>query len=150
MISQTVEYALRAIVYLGYRHPNPCTGPEMAKEIHVPLPYLSKVMHSLSRSKIVHAKRGRSGGFVLAKTPEEMTMWEVVNSVEPFQRIRECPMGLVTHRPTLCPLHRTLDDAMASAEESFRQTTIAQLIAGAAGVKPLCEEQPTIQLVSLG
>lgn len=150
MISQTVEYALRAIVYLGYRHPNPCTGPEMAKEIHVPLPYLSKVMHSLSRAKIVHAKRGRSGGFILAENPDTMTVWDVVNAVEPFQRIRECPLGLSTHRGTLCPLHRSLDDAMASAEEAFRRTTIAQLLAGAAGVKPLCEESPSVQLVSLG
>jgi len=139
MISQTVEYALRAVVCLANEHPKPCTTQQIAKVTMVPGAYLSKVMQSLVRSQLLKSQRGRRGGFVLMRPPEELTIWDVIDSVEPFKRIRECPLGMRGHGTNLCPLHRRLDDSMAEAEHIFRTSTINSLLAGASGVTPLCE-----------
>jgi Rrf2 family protein len=144
MISQTVEYALRAIVTIAQQDGVPCTSRRLAAITKVPAPYLSKLMQGLVRAKLVTSKRGLHGGFVLTKEPSALTIWEVVDAVEPFQRIRDCPLGIGAHQGTLCPLHGRLDGAMAMVEESFRGTTVAEILAPAGSVTPLCEEQSMI------
>ncbi|MFT5527394.1 MAG: Rrf2 family nitric oxide-sensitive transcriptional repressor [Pirellulaceae bacterium] len=140
MISQTVEYALRAIVTIAQHDGTACTAKQLAAITRVPGPYLSKLMQGLVRSELVASKRGLHGGFVLTRPPTELTIWEVVDAVEPFKRIRECPLGISSHGGTLCPLHRRLDNAMGMVEESFRQSTIADLLSQPGSVTPLCED----------
>ena len=141
MISQTVEYALRAIVTLAQHEGAACTSRQISEITQVPAPFLSKLMQGLVRANLVTSKRGLHGGFVLTKDPSELTVWEVVDSVEPLKRIRECPLGIGSHGGTLCPLHRRLDNAMGLVEESFRNATIAQLLSEPGSVTPLCEKK---------
>jgi Rrf2 family transcriptional regulator, nitric oxide-sensitive transcriptional repressor len=74
----------------------------------------------------------------LVKSPEELTILEVVNAVEPIGRIRTCPLGLAAHGVHLCPLHRRLDNAMATVEEAFAATTLAEVLAEPTTSVPLC------------
>jgi Rrf2 family nitric oxide-sensitive transcriptional repressor len=138
MISQTVEYALRAVVYLADQGESR-TVVQIAEVTKVPAAYLSKVMQSLSRAKLVHSQRGLHGGFTLTKDPKDITIWEVVEAVEPLQRIKECPLDLAAHRVRLCPLHKRLDDALATIEKAFRDTTMAEVLAEPTTSKPLCD-----------
>lgn len=138
MISQTVEYALRAMVYLADQQGTPRTTQEMAAVTKVPAAYLAKVLHHLGKAGLVHAQRGLHGGFGLVNAPEDVTIWDVVDAVEPCQRIRSSPLGLAAHRVRLCPLHKRLDDALGLIEESFRETTLADIIAEPTSSKPLC------------
>ena len=138
MFSQTVEYALRAVVHLADRTPSPRTTDQIAEATLVPKAYLSKVLQGLCHAGIVQSKRGLGGGMVLTKPPSELTILEVVNAVEPVGRIRECPLGLVGHGVRLCPLHRRLDRALALVEEAFRQTTLAEVLAEPTSSRPLC------------
>src|SRR5262245_57797066 len=129
MFSQTVEYALRAVVHLADQAPAPRTTEQIATATLVPKAYLSKVLQGLRRGKIVRSRRGIGGGMVLTKSPAQLTILEVVNAVEPIGRIRECPLGLSTHGVRLCPLHRRLDSALAMVENAFRETTLAEVLA---------------------
>jgi Rrf2 family protein len=146
VISQTVEYSLRAVVALAYRGSEPCTAQQISEQTEVPAPYLAKLMQSLVRSGLVNSRRGLHGGFVLAKNPQEITIWDVVDAIEPFQRIRECPLRISAHAGGLCPLHRRLDEAMETAEASFRGTTIAELLNAPGGKAPLCERPGVVTL----
>jgi Rrf2 family protein len=137
VISQTVEYALRAVVFLADRG-EPCTTRAIAERTKVPPAYLAKVLHALGRAGLVGARRGPGGGCVLAKPPAGLTVWEVVDAVEPLQRIRACPLGLDAHRGRLCPLHKRLDDALALVEHAFRTTTVGELLATPTTSRPLC------------
>jgi Rrf2 family transcriptional regulator, nitric oxide-sensitive transcriptional repressor len=137
MISQTVEYALRAMVFLADKK-EPRTTQQIAEVTQVPAAYLSKVMQGLNRARLVHSQRGLHGGFALARSPEELTIWDVVQAVEPLQRIRSCPLDLDAHRVRLCPLHKRLDDALAMIEKAFKETTLAEILAEPTTSKPLC------------
>ncbi len=139
MFSQTVEYALRAVVHLADHAPEPRTTDQIAAATLVPKAYLSKVIQGLARAKIVQSKRGIGGGVSLAKPPDKLTILEVVNAVEPIARIRECPLGLKTHGVRLCPLHRRMDAALAQVEAAFRATTLAEVLAEPSSSHPLCE-----------
>src|SRR5690349_12957032 len=117
MISQTVEYALRATVYLADQAPEPRTTEQISAVTRVPHAYLSKVLQNLARAGVVASQRGLHGGFILARPAEHLTILEVVNAVDPIRRIRQCPLGIATHGTFLCPLHRRLDEALASVEQ---------------------------------
>lgn len=147
MISQTVEYALRAIVTIAQHEGKPCTAKKIAEITQVPLPYLSKLMQGLVRGKLVNSQRGLHGGFVLTKTPQEITILDVIDVIEPFKRILTCPLGIESHGTTLCPLHRRLDKAMEATESILRATTLAEMLGQPGSVTPLCEEK---KLVTLG
>lgn len=128
MISQTAEYALRAIVCLADAGDEPRTTEQISQLTLVGREYLAKVLQSLRQAGLIRAKRGKNGGFQLAKTPEELTVLEIVNAIDPLKRITHCPLGLVAHQAELCPLHTEIDAAMDTVEAAFRETTIANLL----------------------
>jgi Rrf2 family protein len=139
VISQTVEYALRAVAYLAQQSPEGRTTEEIAEVTRVPRAYLSKVLQALVRGGVVHSQRGIGGGMTLTRLPSELTILEVVNAVDPIQRIRSCPLGLASHGVHLCPLHRRLDNALALVEEAFGRSTLAEILAEPSPSTPLCE-----------
>lgn len=139
MISQTTEYALRAVVWLA-RKPDEQQGTKKISDaIHVPPGYLSKVLQKLTRAGLVTSSPGRSGGFRLTRPPAEIQVLEVVNAVDPLQRIHTCPLGIEDHGSNLCALHQKLDDDLARTEKAFASTTIIELLADKNGAPPLCE-----------
>jgi Rrf2 family nitric oxide-sensitive transcriptional repressor len=139
MFSQTVEYALRAVVHLADQSPEPRTTEQIAAATKVPKAYLSKILQSLNRGGVVHSQRGQGGGMTLHKAPAELTILEVVSAVDPIRRIKTCPLGIVSHGMRLCPLHRRLDNAMAMVESAFAATTLAEVLAEPSLSAPLCE-----------
>jgi Rrf2 family transcriptional regulator, nitric oxide-sensitive transcriptional repressor len=139
VFSQTVEYALRAVCYLASQSPKACTTEEVAGTTKVPRAYLSKVLQCLARGGLVHSQRGLGGGMTLTKEPKDLTILEVVNAVEPIQRIQTCPLGLSSHGLRLCPLHRRLDNALAMVEKAFGGTTLAEVLSEPTSSRPLCE-----------
>jgi Rrf2 family transcriptional regulator, nitric oxide-sensitive transcriptional repressor len=147
MLSQTVEYALRAAIFLAHRGDQPATTGEVAKHTKVPAAYLSKILQGMVKAGVVKSQRGVGGGVSLVKTPEELTILEVVNAVEPVQRIKTCPLGLRSHGIRLCPLHARIDAALAMVESAFRNTTLAEVLSETDGSIPLCDEAGHPQLL---
>ncbi|HNB21812.1 MAG: Rrf2 family transcriptional regulator [Candidatus Obscuribacterales bacterium] len=129
MISQTAEYALRAAVFLA-ENTGGQTTEQISQATKIPNAYLAKVLQLLSRSSIVQSQRGLGGGFTLKIAASKLTVLDVVNAVDPIERIRECPLDLDAHATKLCPLHRRLDEATALVERAFGDTRISDLLAG--------------------
>jgi Rrf2 family protein len=138
MLSQTVEYSLRAIVWLAGHPEEPQTTQQIAEATLVPAGYLAKVMQCLVKGGLVGAQRGKGGGFLLTRSAAEMSVLEIVNVVEPIQRIRKCPLGIAAHGSFLCPLHKRLDAAMEMVEQAFRESSIGDLLAEPSQSRPLC------------
>ncbi len=141
MLSQTVEYALRAVIFLASVSPDAQTTSEIGRATQVPLAYLSKVLQGLRQEGILKSQRGVGGGISLVRTPQELTILDVVNAVEPLGRITTCPLGLAAHGEHLCPLHRRMDDAIQVMEEAFHSTTLAEVLA---------DPNPSIPLTNIG
>ena len=139
MLSQTVEYALRAVVYLAGENDGPASTAAVARATKVPPAYLAKVLHALVKAGIVAARRGVGGGVTLAKDPARLTILEVVNAVDSIQRIKTCPLDLAAHGARLCPLHKRVDAALALVEDAFGSTTLAEVLAEPSKGKPLCD-----------
>jgi Rrf2 family nitric oxide-sensitive transcriptional repressor len=130
MISRTAEYALRAVVFLGNQQGKAQTTAAIAKASDAPADYLAKVMQSLGRAEVVKSRRGLNGGFTLGRDASDISLLQVVEAVDKFQRIHRCPLGRPAHGNELCPLHQRMDNVMANAEEVYRATSVADVLDG--------------------
>lgn len=128
MFSQTIEYAMRAVLALASGDGSPMTTRQIAETMRVPQSYLSKVLQSLVRAGLVYSTRGLKGGFVLVGEAEDLSLLQIVNAVSPIKRIESCPLDLSGHKSELCPLHRRLDQAMAMVEDAFGSTSLAEVV----------------------
>ena len=138
MLSKTAEYALRRVVLLGGAPSEAESADHLAAATKVPRRYLHKVLQDLVRGGLLHSQSGPGGGYSLARSPEKISILDVVNAVAPLERIRHCPLGLTSHT-SLCPLHKELDKAYAATEAAFARVTIAQLLRSTSKIVPLCE-----------
>ncbi len=126
MFSQTVEYALRAVMLVAGAEGTPVNSERISKQSRIPHAYLSKVMRGLVVAKIVKSQLGPNGGFVMAREIGSVSVLDVVNAVDPLRRITSCPLGRADH-VVLCPLHREMDDAMHHVECRLKEVSIAEL-----------------------
>ncbi len=147
MIPQTSEYALRAVVHLAAREDaDPLSAQEISDAVRAPVGYLQKILRMLARDGILLAQRGSKGGFSLAKVPTAISVLDVLRASDTaVARIERCPLGIKGHT-SLCSLHKLLDEQLAHAERTFASTTIADLLDGDGGVRPLCGRSGRIPL----
>lgn len=128
MFSKTTEYALRAAVYLSEQYPSKKTSVQVAETTHTPVRYAARVLQLLVESELALSTRGPNGGFALSREPDQITLLDVIRSVEPLDRITCCPLDLPEHDKDLCPLHKTMDRVAAAAEGILGDTSLASVM----------------------
>jgi Rrf2 family transcriptional regulator, nitric oxide-sensitive transcriptional repressor len=151
MLSQTTEYALRAMACLAQQPDELVPTTVLAQRTKVPPNYLAKVLQQLASADLIGGRRGVGGGYKLGRGPAQISLLDVVNAVSEVRRIETCPLGLPNHGPNLCPLHRKLDEAIAGLIEIFQGVSLADLLNDPRSNKPLCDAETTARLtVSAG
>lgn len=126
MISQTAEYALRALVCLGEAKGKAMTTEEIAGQAHTPFGYLVKIMAKLSRSDLVHAQRGRHGGFTLSRDPKLISIMDVLTLFETASRPQACPRH-DPHNQKPCPLYQHIHIGYDRCQSYWRGISLAKL-----------------------
>ncbi len=126
MLSQTVEYALRAMVFLTANADGATSAQVIAQQIRVPERYMSKVMRNLVVAGLVHSRRGPTGGFALARPASQISMLAVIEAVEPMPRISKCPLNNPRHA-ALCPMHRRLEDAYQLIRDVLGRSSLEEV-----------------------
>ena len=93
-LSSKTHYGLIACHILAQNYPdNPVSASALESYISVSGKYLEKIMRMLGARGIVAANRGASGGYYLAKAPENITIGEIVRALEDDMEIIECVKG---------------------------------------------------------
>lgn len=135
MLSQTAEYALRAVVTIAGRPAGqPIGAYRLAADLGIPQNYLSKTLHQLATLGILESTRGKHGGYVLARAPERISLLDVVEGFDDFSDRRACLLGRATcsdHAP--CPAHSRWKAVADQHAAFFRETTVADLLSSRRG-----------------
>lgn len=132
-VSQTAEYALRAMAYLATLPGGEgARAQDVSRHTAIPLPYASKVLRRLAQSGLVIAQKGHGGGFRLARAPARISFRDVFTSVDAEFEKTSCAFGLgecSTRHP--CPLHPAVATVRESVATWARRTTLADVIGSA-------------------
>lgn len=109
---------------------------EISKQIKVPKEFVSKVLQTLTLSGIVASRKGKTGGFAIAKPASEIRLLEIVIAIDGMDMFHKCVLGFPGCSPdNPCPVHnrwgKLRDETykMLSAETlaDVRDTTIKKL-----------------------
>ncbi len=90
-ITRQADYALRAVIYLSRLAPDErAATSQIAQEQRIPPSFLAKIVSQLSVAGLLQTSRGARGGVSLAKTPEEITVLDVVEAIDGPILLNEC------------------------------------------------------------
>jgi Rrf2 family protein len=107
LLSQTAEYALRAMAWLALESPKvPVRAKDLAESTGIPLPYLSKILRRLVVAELLDSQKGQGGGFALARPPREISFEAVLTAIDAYPEQGRCAFGLGDCGDlNPCPLH---------------------------------------------
>jgi len=120
LYSKSAEYAIQAMIYLTEnKSDSPTMIHKIASSYGIPSQFLSKIMQSLVKHRLIHATRGRTGGVTLAKSPEKIYLNDIVVCIDgPILENPQCVIGLnLCSDEVPCPLH----DQWKPIKEKMRQ-----------------------------
>ncbi len=122
------DYALRVLLYAANAGGRLVTIQETAKVYGVSRAHLMKVVNTLTRAGYLKAVRGRSGGFLLSRAPEEIRLGDVIRLAEPDFALVECFAGgnrcILTPR---CGLPKVVNEALNAFIATFDRYTLADV-----------------------
>lgn len=129
-LSQTAGYAIKALSCLAKNHPQSMVAKDIAACTGIPLPYLSKFIHTLKRNGLIEAKRGYHGGFALARPADTIALLDVARAVDGPDIL---PRGMLGFQECTdersCPTHSFWKEECARIETVLRETTVAAVAA---------------------
>jgi len=123
------DYAVRAMLALAAgKSGQVTTGRDIADQMAIPVAFLPRVMADMVAAGLVRSTTGRSGGYVLARSAEEIALLEVIEAVEGDSRRTTCvlrggPCGQDGH----CQVHDVFFAAQDALIERLRGVTLAAL-----------------------
>jgi Rrf2 family nitric oxide-sensitive transcriptional repressor len=121
-LTQHTDYGLRLLIVLVRRGGEPIALPEFAAEQRLSYHHVAKVAQSLIREGFLKSRRGRSGGVELARSPEEITVGEVVRALERGLQLADCAGCALRGDCSTSPL---LADALAAFLDVLDRSTLA-------------------------
>jgi len=109
------DYAIRGMVYLAMEPDGQMLSlSKIASGVDVPPTLLAKIFQQFSKHGLVSSYRGTGGGFLLGRSPEKISLLEIVEAVEGPITMNRCLTGKgVCDREAFCTVHpvwREVDD----------------------------------------
>jgi Rrf2 family protein len=139
MLSQKAKYGLRALVELARANGGQVSAGELATRAGAPRKFLEAILLELSRNQIVVSRRGKFGGYVLARPSPEITFAEVIRIIDGPLALAPCVSPRLGFRkcadcPDLdtCTLREALLRARDATADVLESYTLAD--AAASGV----------------
>jgi len=112
LVSQTSEYALRAMAWLASAPPNePVRASDLAEGSEIPLHYLSKILRRLVLADLLVSRKGKYGGFMLARPVTEIRFLDILAAVDAYPTQGRCAFGWgVCDEMNPCAMHESWTD----------------------------------------
>ncbi len=106
LVSQGAQYAISAIIAIS-KHPNDViSASELSKQLSCPSAYLSQILAKLKSPGILKSQRGLNGGVYLAKSLEQVSVYDVIVAIDGDEFFSTCFMGIEgCGRIEPCPFH---------------------------------------------
>lgn len=146
MLSQKAKYALRALTLLADRADEDLIQiGDIAERENIPRKFLEAILVELRRQGLLYAKRGKAGGYRLARPPSEISLGVVIRLMDGMLAPIPCASRSAyqpcddCEDPATCYVRRTMIDVRNSIAAVLESRTLADALAHrrAVGTMPL-------------
>ena len=129
MYSNTCSYAIRAMSRLAAIRPDSYVRiQEVCEGSDLPAHFVSKIFRELVRAGLLTSAKGRGGGFALAKRPNQIRLYDIVDAVDGVEPYKSCVVGLAKCDDTQpCPQHEQFKPVRLEILNYLNSTTLDQM-----------------------
>ncbi len=127
--SKACELGIQAVLYLSVKKEKVVfSAEEISKELKVPKEFVSKVLQTLTYKGIVGSKKGKNGGFYLAKSPSNIYLIDIIEAIDGDKIFKSCVLGFPgCSDENPCPVHDKWGKLRNEAYKMFAKESLAQL-----------------------
>ena len=136
MLTNKGKYGLKAMVYLAGCAPGePALVTDIAVKNNIPKKFLDSILGELRNAGVVHSKKGRGGGYVLAKPAGEIMVGQIIRTLDGPLAPIHCASRIFYRRcddcadESTCALRAILSEAHEAAIDALEKRTLAEAIA---------------------
>jgi len=129
-ITRQADYAVRAVLYLAQMGPERRSATsQIAGDQQIPPSFLAKIVSQLSVAGLLQTSRGARGGVSLARSPENISLLEVVEAIDGPILLNECVSPHSTcYFGDTCPMRPVWSDAQTELVTRLRNTTFDKFL----------------------
>ncbi len=129
LVTRETDYAVRTVLYLARDRDRMANVTEVARVMHIPKSFLAKILQRLVRSHILASMRGIKGGFTLARRPTEITLLDILESIQGPAGINVCAIdSRMCRLSSTCSVHPVWVEIRKEVERRLKKQTIAKLL----------------------
>ena len=129
--TKRADYGLMAIHHIAvHGDDGAVSAKRIAEEFHIPPERLAKILQRLAKKKLIESHNGPKGGYVLTRTPEQITVGQVVRALEGPLRIVSCMVeNDDCPQFSRCNLRRPVQKIQTSISDLLDTMTLSELVA---------------------
>ena len=128
ILSKTSEYAIRILTYMAKSDMQLISAKYLHEQLSIPYKYLTMLMTSLTRNGYLISVKGRDGGFKINKNLKEITLSEIIETIEGMESFNSCVLGFNECSCTYpCAMHYVWEDNKKNLLNTFENTTLYDL-----------------------
>ena len=124
-ISKKAEYAIRAVISIArHANNNPMQISEISKKESIPIKFLEQILLTLKNNGILNSKRGANGGYLLAKSKDDISMGMILYIIDgPFD-----PVGIHSSNHLSAGLEKCFGQMIEMVNGHLNQFTIKDIL----------------------
>jgi Rrf2 family protein len=142
-LTKKTDYALMALHHMGYLSEQPLVNAkEIAETYHIPVEMMAKILQVLSRDGLIASVNGPKGGYALSRAPEDISVADVVTSIEGQIGVADCMLEM--HAPCMqadtCTIRTPVEhiqERIVALLAGLSVADVHQMTDGAAKASPL-------------
>ncbi|MBP8612804.1 MAG: Rrf2 family transcriptional regulator [Candidatus Atribacteria bacterium] len=131
MILTTLEgYAIKALIYIATTKDKRATVNEISRNNNISFSYILRICSMLREHGVLESEKGRSGGYLLTKNPEEITLKEIIEAVGRESIEVKCDFGKksVKCKPENCISLKSLEFLKDELDSLLSSITLKDLV----------------------
>lgn len=128
-ITRAGDYAIRSMLYLSSK---PSGSRIMSSEValaeDIPVNFVRKILESLVKNGLVKSYRGAGGGFTLGRDAADISLLQIIESVEGPFALNECLSSKGCKKQPACPVSLIWQEAQEAVVNVFERYSLADIV----------------------
>jgi len=140
-LSRLTDYAIVILTQMALEGKGVHAASVLADKTFLPLPTTSKVLKQLTKAGVLHAQRGASGGYALAREPSEISVASLIEALDGPIAITDCSGGTgddgCCSVAETCPTRGNWNKVNVAIRAALQAVTLADMTAKDGGERPM-------------
>ncbi|MFD2207251.1 SUF system Fe-S cluster assembly regulator [Kiloniella antarctica] len=129
-LTRLTDYAVVVLGQMSMQNERIVTAPQLAEETGLPLPTVAKILGLLSRQGLITSLRGAGGGYLSHQDAKEITVADIIQSIEGPIALTACVEGAVDNCSVenMCPMRGNWNRVNQVVADALKTVTLADMI----------------------